>query len=42
MELVAVTDYKNTNDIGQYKSLTDVTKTLSLSEDIDYNNNVCV
>ncbi|CAF1304767.1 unnamed protein product [Adineta steineri] len=38
-ESVAVAEYRNTNDTGHYKSLTDVAKTPVLSEDIDYNNN---
>jgi hypothetical protein len=33
---MAVTEYRNANDIGQYKSLTDVTKTVVIAEDIDY------
>ncbi len=39
-ESVAVTDYKNISDTGHYRSLTDVTKTPTFSEDIDYNNHV--
>ncbi|CAF4300977.1 unnamed protein product, partial [Adineta steineri] len=39
-ESVAVAEYRNTNDTGHYKSLTDVAKTPVLSEDIDYNDNV--
>ncbi|CAF0813582.1 unnamed protein product [Adineta steineri] len=35
---VAVHEYKNTSEIGQYKSLTDVSKTPFISEDIDYIN----
>ncbi|CAF1066408.1 unnamed protein product [Rotaria sp. Silwood1] len=35
---VAVTEYKNVNEIGHYKSLTDITKPVFLSEDIDYTN----
>ncbi|CAF2643856.1 unnamed protein product [Rotaria sp. Silwood2] len=37
-ESVAVTEYRNANDIGHYKSLTDITKTVILSDDIDYTN----
>jgi hypothetical protein len=42
LESVAVTEHKNTKEIGQYKSLTDVSKVPILSEDIDYNNHVCI
>jgi hypothetical protein len=38
---VAVHEYKNTSEIGHYKSLTDVSKTPIIVEDIDYNNHVC-
>jgi hypothetical protein len=38
---VAIHEYKNTSEIGQYKSLTDVSKTPIIVEDIDYNNHVC-
>ncbi|CAF1249097.1 unnamed protein product [Rotaria magnacalcarata] len=37
-EAVAVTEHKTGHDSGQYKSLTDVTKSVILSDDIDYNN----
>ncbi|CAF4534486.1 unnamed protein product [Rotaria socialis] len=37
-EAVAVTEHKSGHDSGQYKSLTDVTKSVILSDDIDYNN----
>jgi hypothetical protein len=39
---VAITEYRSSNDTAQYKSLTDVTKAPIFSEDIDYNNHVCV
>ncbi|UJR33248.1 hypothetical protein I4U23_020703 [Adineta vaga] len=35
---VAVHEYKNIAEIGQYKSLTDVSKTPIVAEDIDYTN----
>jgi hypothetical protein len=38
----AVHEYKNTSEIGHYKSLTDVSKALLIVEDIDYNNHVRV
>lgn len=37
---VAVHEYKNTSEIGHYKSLTDVSKAPIVVEDIDYNNHV--
>jgi hypothetical protein len=40
-ESVAVTEYRSTNDIEHYRSLTDVAKTPIFSGDIDYNNHVC-
>lgn len=36
----AIHEYKNTSEIGHYKSLTDVSKTPNIVEDIDYNNHV--
>jgi hypothetical protein len=42
LESVAITEYKNKNDYGHYKSLTEVTKISILSDDIDYNNHVYV
>lgn len=38
---VAVHEYKNSSEIGHYKSLTDVSKAPIVVEDIDYNNHVC-
>ena len=37
---MAVTEQRNTSDTGQYKSLTDITKTSVIAEDIDYHDNV--
>ena len=39
-QLVAIHEHRNTSEIGQYKSLTDVTKAPIVVEDIDYNNHV--
>jgi hypothetical protein len=39
---VAIREYKNTSEIGHYKSLTDVSKTPIVVEDIDYLNHVCL
>ncbi|CAF1159596.1 unnamed protein product [Rotaria sordida] len=35
---VAVTEYRNVHEIGHYKSLTDITKTVIVNDDIDYIN----
>ena len=37
---VSVREYKNATEIGHYKSLTDVSKTPIIVEDIDYLNHV--
>jgi hypothetical protein len=39
---VAVREYNSTSEIGHYKSLTDVSKTPIVVEDIDYLNHVCL
>lgn len=39
-EPVAVTEHTNRDTAGHYKSLTDVTKTPIINEDIDYKNHV--
>jgi hypothetical protein len=39
-QTVAVHENKNTSEIGHYKSLTDVSKTPIVVEDIDYTNHV--
>ena len=40
-ESAAVTECKNTTEIGHYKSLTDIVKAPLLSDDIDYHHHVC-